>query len=185
MSEFVKAIIDITSDCWRRLILFFVLVVPGRPGNILTEPVRRFLVALIGVRMGRHCKISPGFFVFRYGHFHSGYGCRFGYDFQVWNFSHISIGSGLLASHGVKVVCATHNISPQRENIAGPVTIGDNVWLGVNVTIVGPCQIGSNVILGANSFATGDLEAGWIYAGSPARKIRQLNTLADNDHDKR
>jgi len=179
MREFIKAVFDISLDCWRRLILFFIRVIPGRPGNILTDPVRCFFVTLIGMRMGRNCKLSPGFFLFRCGHFSSGDDCRFGYDFQAWNFVDIIIGSNLLASHGVKVICGTHNISHRKENIAGPVSIGDNVWLGANVTIVGPCRIGHNVIVGANSFASGELEPGWIYAGSPARKIRPLNTFDD------
>lgn len=175
MKNILHALVDIAQDLWIRIVLALVRLVPGRPGNLLTEPLRCMLVALIGMRVGAGSQVSPGLHVFRSGHFRAGPGCRFGYDFHVWNFTDLTIGSSLLASHGVKIICGTHKVSVQRENIAGPVTIGDDVWLGANVTIVGPCHIGDGVIVGANSFVTGDLEAGWIHAGTPARRIRPVS----------
>lgn len=162
------------ADIWIRCVLLTIQLLPGRPGNELIAPIRSALLILIGVFIGSRSQISPGLRVFRFGHFSAGTGCRFGYDFQIWNFSKLEIGSRLLASHGVKVICGTHQVSIERENILGPVWIGDDVWLGAGVTIVGPARIDSGVIVGAHSFVSGDLEAGWIYAGTPARKIRRV-----------
>jgi acetyltransferase-like isoleucine patch superfamily enzyme len=53
--------------------------------------------------------------------------------------------------------------------------MGDNVWVGINVTIVGPAEIGDNVIIGANSLVMGRLEANCVYAGSPVKLIRKLD----------
>lgn len=175
MKAFLHAVIDAFDDVWIRTVLGVTRLVPGRPGNMLGEPVRRALVAFVGARIGRGSEISPGFMVFRRGRFAAGEGCRFGYDFRVWNFEPLTIGKGLLASHGVKVICGTHRVGAARENVAGPVSIGDNVWLGADVTIVGPCRIDNDVIVGAHSFVTGELEAGWIYAGTPARRIRRVD----------
>jgi maltose O-acetyltransferase len=174
MRSVLASFVDILLDSGMRILLSMVNHIPGKPGNLLTEPIRCFLIRAIGIRTGVGSQISPGFFIFRMGKFIAGPNCHFGYNFQVWNFETITVGSDLLASQGIKIVCGTHHVDYDRKNIPGPVTIGDNVWLGANVTIVGPCNIGNNVIVGANSFVTGDLDSGWIYAGSPARPIRRV-----------
>lgn len=56
----------------------------------------------------------------------------------------------------------------------GPVTIGDNVWLGKGVVVTGGTTIGERAVVGANSVVTQDLPARTISAGAPARPIREI-----------
>ena len=53
----------------------------------------------------------------------------------------------------------------------GRVVIGDSVFIGAESVVLPNVKIGDNVIVGANSTVTKDLEGGFVYAGSPARKI--------------
>lgn len=53
--------------------------------------------------------------------------------------------------------------------------IGDNVTLGVNVTIIGPVTIGNNVIVGAGSVVVKDVPDNCVVAGNPAKIIRYIN----------
>ena len=53
------------------------------------------------------------------------------------------------------------------------IIIGDYVWIGTNVYISGGVSIGENVIIGANSVVTKNIPPNTIYAGVPARLIRQ------------
>lgn len=53
----------------------------------------------------------------------------------------------------------------------GRVVIGDRVFIGAESVILPNVRIGDDVIVGANSTVTHDLESGFVYAGSPARKI--------------
>lgn len=53
----------------------------------------------------------------------------------------------------------------------GKVVIGDRVFIGAESVILPNVRIGDDVIVGANSTVTHDLESGFVYAGSPARKI--------------
>lgn len=53
--------------------------------------------------------------------------------------------------------------------------IGDNVTLGVNVTIIGPVTIGNNVIIGAGSVVVKDVPDNCVVAGNPARIIKTLS----------
>lgn len=55
-----------------------------------------------------------------------------------------------------------------------PVTIHDNVWLGVNVIVLKGVTIGENTIVGAGSVVTRPLPAGVVAAGVPARIVREI-----------
>lgn len=55
-----------------------------------------------------------------------------------------------------------------------PVTIGDNVYIGMNAIILAGAHIGSNVIIGANSTVTGNIPDNCVAVGSPCRKIYSI-----------
>lgn len=145
--------------------------------NLLAPPrhfrpldvVRRAMLALVGMRVGSNTFVSGGFFVFDGHHLCIGTNGNLGAFARIWDFAPVRIGDRLLCSHNLTIVAGTHEKEPPYLAVPGPVTIGDDVWIGVNVTIVGPCTIGDGVILGANSFATGDLSGPGVYVGSPAR----------------
>ncbi len=54
---------------------------------------------------------------------------------------------------------------------AGPVTIKDNVFIGVNAVILKDVTINENCIIGAGSVVTRDVPAGSVVAGNPAKVI--------------
>lgn len=54
------------------------------------------------------------------------------------------------------------------------IVIEDEVWIGANVTILPGIKIGKFSIIGAGSVVTKNVEQYSIYAGVPARKIRDL-----------
>ena len=53
----------------------------------------------------------------------------------------------------------------------GRVTIGDNVYIGLNSTVLCNNKIGNNVIIGAGSIVTTDIPDNSVYAGNPAKYI--------------
>ena len=52
------------------------------------------------------------------------------------------------------------------------VIIGNDVWIGNNVTIMGGTEIGDGAIIGMNSHVFGKIPAYSIYAGNPAKLVR-------------
>lgn len=56
----------------------------------------------------------------------------------------------------------------------GPVTIGDNVFVGVNTTILKNVTIGSNVIISANSLVTHDIPDNCVAGGNPCEVLMPL-----------
>jgi acetyltransferase-like isoleucine patch superfamily enzyme len=159
----------------RRGVLLLVNLLAAPPDIISIQAVRCSLMRIIGFKIGKGSQLSESLFVYDGRHFRAGVGCRLGSFCRIWDFSAISVGNNLLASHGLTLISGTHFTDEERSPRAGPITIGDNVWLGINVTIVGPANIGNNVVIGANSLVLGSIESEAIYAGSPAKLIRKLN----------
>lgn len=56
-------------------------------------------------------------------------------------------------------------------------TIGDRVLVGMGSIVLDLAVIEADVVLGAGSLVTprSRLESGWLYLGSPAKKVRRLN----------
>ena len=87
----------------------------------------------------------------------------------------VTIGENCFIGHGVMFVNdlfkegkPAGDRSKWRETI-----IEDNVSIGSNATIL-PVKICSNVVIGAGSVVTKDIFSPGIYAGNPAKKLRDL-----------
>ena len=62
-----------------------------------------------------------------------------------------------------------------KQDSYGPVKIGDDVFIGARSIVMPGVTIGNNVIIGANSVVLHDIPANSIAAGSPAKKIKDLD----------
>ncbi|HIX89944.1 MAG TPA: sugar O-acetyltransferase [Candidatus Agathobaculum pullicola] len=57
---------------------------------------------------------------------------------------------------------------------AKPITIGNNVWIGMGVQVLPGVTIGDNVVIGAGSVVTKDIPAGVLAVGVPCRPVREI-----------
>lgn len=64
-----------------------------------------------------------------------------------------------------------HLIDPEQP-ISAPVRIGDHVWIGQRAIILKGVTIGDGAVIAAGSIVTGDVPAGALAAGVPAKVIR-------------
>lgn len=58
-----------------------------------------------------------------------------------------------------------------------PVQIGRGVWIGARVTILPGVRIGDGCVIGAGSTVLRDCKPDSLYAGTPARFVRELSGL--------
>lgn len=160
----------------RRIILFVVNFLAGHPAFKPINDLRRYLLSLIGANIGTDSQLSEAIYIHNGSRLTIGKGLRLGSHCRIYDFSEISIGEGLLASHGLTLISGTHDTYDLTDK-PGPIFIGNNVWIGINVTIVGPVSIGNNAILGAGSLVIKDIPADTIAAGVPAKPIRSRSSI--------
>lgn len=117
------------------------------------------------------------------------------------DFSHIRIGSNCYIGDGVYFDLANEVILDDNAILSGgvsilthadcnrspvlveqfpreclPVHIKTGAWIGFGATILAGSVIEKNAVVGAQSLVNGRVEAHSLYAGAPARKIRELNS---------
>ena len=113
-----------------------------------------------------------------------GSNCNIGEYSQVTAINKLTIGDGLLTGRYVYIGDNAHGglsleeavIPPAERDLKskGPITIGNNVWIGDKVTILPGGTIGDNVIIGANSVVTHDIPSNSMAAGAPAKVVKMI-----------
>ncbi|QEH94694.1 hypothetical protein FV141_09875 [Dermacoccus abyssi] len=58
-----------------------------------------------------------------------------------------------------------------RVHGTGPITIGDDVFLGQNVVVLGGVSIGDGATVAAGAVVNSDVAAGAVVGGVPAREL--------------
>ncbi len=90
----------------------------------------------------------------------------------------VTIGDDCFVGHGVMFVndrFAAGGPARGRKELWQPTTIGDRVSIGSNATIM-PVRIASGTVIGAGAVVTKDIDLAGVYAGNPARRIKELPT---------
>lgn len=95
----------------------------------------------------------------------------------------VAIGNYVRIADGVRILTHDYSLSVVAGvtgDVIGsvkPVTIGNNVFLGMDTIVLNDVRIGDNVIVGAGSVVTHDCASNFVYAGNPARKICSIDEL--------
>ena len=117
--------------------------------------------------------------------------CDYGYNIEVGeNFytnhncvildgAKVKFGNNVLIAPNCCISTAGHPLDFKRRNAgleyAYPITIGDNVWIGANVTILPGVTVGDNTVIGAGSVVNKDIPSNVVAAGNPCRIIREIS----------
>lgn len=118
--------------------------------------------------------------------FYCDYGVNISVDENFYTNHNVTILDGAKVTFGDNVFIAPdcvfstagHPIDTEQRNlgleIALPIMVGDNVWIGTNVSVLPGVTIGSNVVIGAGSVVNRNIPDGVIAAGNPCRVIRKI-----------
>ena len=85
----------------------------------------------------------------------------------------ITIGNDVVITSGTRIL--THFLDPSINGLffrKGKVIIEDGVFIGLNVVICNSVRIGKGAVIGAGSIVTKDIPPYQVWAGNPARYIK-------------
>lgn len=116
--------------------------------------------------------------------------CDYGYHISVGDMFYanhnlvIQDGAGVTFGNSVFIgpnccfTTAEHAIDPEMRKagveIAKPITVGNNVWIGAGSTILAGVTIGDNTVIGAGSVVTKSIPDNVVAVGVPCKVLRKI-----------
>lgn len=101
----------------------------------------------------------------------------------------ITFGDNVFVAPNCGFYTAGHPIDVEQRNrgleIALPIAVGNNVWIGGGVSTLPGVTIGDNTVIGAGSVVTKSIPSGVIAAGNPCRVIREITEEDKNKYPRR
>lgn len=141
------------------------------------ESQEKILQELLG-KMGKEVIFTPPFW------------CDYGYNISVGNYFYsnhnlvitdgakVTFGDNVFIAPNCCFTTAEHAIDPEQRKagmeIAKPINVGNNVWIGAGSTILAGVTIGDNTVIGAGSVVTKSIPNNVIAVGVPCRVQRQI-----------
>jgi acetyltransferase-like isoleucine patch superfamily enzyme len=166
------------------------------PPSTIIEPHCTFIVGPeASMHFGHNVTIYSGCsFRNKYGAYKIGDEVSFGPRCAIYELrAGLTIGAFTMIGAGVCISGVNHGMDPEagpyrfQPPRCLPVTIGSNVWIGMNSTILPGVSIGDNTVIGAGSVVTRSIPAGVVAYGSPCRVIRpvgeRLPATPASEHD--
>ena len=128
--------------------------------------------------------VMPPFYC-DYGNICAGENFYANYNVVILDGARVTFGDNVFIAPNCVFSTAGHALDVQQRNagleIALPITVGDNVWIGASVTVLPGVTIGSGSIIGAGSVVTKDIPENVIAVGNPCRVLRGIT---DEDRHK-
>lgn len=109
------------------------------------------------------------------------------YNLTILDIREVYIGDNVMIGPNTLITTVNHPLTPlgrrQHLGIAKPVKIGNDVWIGGNVTILPGVTIGNNVVVAAGAVVTKDVPDNCLVGGVPARKIKDIENDLEESMD--
>jgi maltose O-acetyltransferase len=149
--------------------------------GLLPRTVRRLLYSLAGARMAS----PPGSGSTIIGHprlLSVARNVYFNRGVFIEAYAPVTIGEDCAVGMEVMIVTSHHPVSAagrwDKEADPRPVTVGDRVWIGARSVILPGARIESDVVIAAGAVVVGPCLTYGLYAGVPARRVKELGTPA-------
>jgi maltose O-acetyltransferase len=129
--------------------------------------------------IGQGTYITPPFYCDYGKNIYAGDGLYMNFGCVILDCNTVHIGNNVLLAPYVQIYTAHHPVDPETrlsgKELASPISIGDNVWIGGNAIICPGVTIGDNTTIGAGSVVTKNIPANVVAVGNPCRVIRKLS----------
>jgi maltose O-acetyltransferase len=139
---------------------------------------RREIVQQLFGAVGQRFEIRPPFYCDYGCHIYAQENLYINFDCVILDCNKVYLGRNVLLAPKVQIYTAYHPLDPEIRKsgleLAAPIAIGDDVWIGGGAIICPSVTIGSNTTIGAGSVVTKDIPANVVAAGNPCRVIRNV-----------
>jgi len=146
----------------------------------LTEAARErraILQELLG-GIGQNSIIEPPFYCAYGQNIHIGDHVFLNVLCTILDCNEVHIGDHVMVGPGVQIYTAAHSLQAEARiqgwEVAKPIVIEDNVWLGGSAILLPGVRIGRNAVVGAGAVVSRSVPANAVVAGNPARVIREI-----------
>lgn len=144
------------------------------------EEARKQALAALLAYCGARVRIEPPFRCDYGTNLWLGDDVTMNFNCVVLDCAPVRIGKRVLIGPNVQILAATHPL-PVADRFTGrelalPVTIDDDVWLGAGVIVCPGVTIGAGAVIGAGSVVVSDVPGGVVCVGNPCRVVRKLTT---------
>lgn len=100
------------------------------------------------------------------------------YNVTILDIAKVTMGDNVWIGPNTLIATVNHPLNPagrrKHLGIAKAIHIGNDVWIGGNVTILPGVTIGNNVVIAAGAVVTKDIPDNTLAGGVPAKKIKDL-----------
>jgi maltose O-acetyltransferase len=135
------------------------------------------LKQLLG-KMGKNIDMQAPFFCDYGCHMEVGDNFFANFNCVFLDCNYIKIGNTVFLGPSVQIYTAHHPVMAAERikgpELASPVIIGNNIWIGGGSIICAGVTIGDNTTIGAGSVVVKSIPANVVAAGNPCRVIRNL-----------
>ncbi len=144
-----------------------------RPSPQFLYGWRRWLLRLFGAKVGKGVLLRPTCQITYPWKVTLGDHAWIGDEVVLYSLGPIQIGPHAVVSQRSYICTGSHDyLSPRFDIFYQPIVIEAECWLATDVYVAPGVRIGRGTVVGARSSVFGDLPAGKICVGSPARAVR-------------
>ena len=142
------------------------------------KPQREKLLQQLFGKLGKNVDIQIPFFCDYGCHIEVGDNFFANFNCVFLDCNYIKMGNNVFLGPNVQVYAAFHPVIALERikgpELATPIIVGDNVWVGGSSIICAGVTIGENTTIGAGSVVTKDIPSNVVAVGNPCRVLRKL-----------
>jgi maltose O-acetyltransferase len=141
-------------------------------------PERQIILRQLFGHIGKDSLIEPPFYCAYGQNIRIGDHVFLNVSCNIIDCNEVNIGHHVMVGPGVQIYTAAHLLQARPRNqgfeIAKPIVIEENVWLGGSAILLPGVRVGRNAVVGAGAVVSRDVPANTVVAGNPARVIREI-----------
>jgi maltose O-acetyltransferase len=141
-------------------------------------PERQTILQQLLGQIGQNSIIEPPFYCSYGQNIHVGDHVYLNVLCTILDCNEVHIGHHVMIGPAVQIYTAAHHLRAETRiqglEVAKPIVIEDNVWLGGAAILLPGVRIGRNAVVGAGAVVTRSVPANTVVAGNPARVIREI-----------